>query len=92
MKEFTKSTECKRYNRLKAAAEKKSRISAAKRRFLGSKTAPKKPQRPMSTYRLFCNAKRPTITADGKKDMHMTLTKMWQEATAEDKGGFRKSK
>merc|ERR1719282_894687 len=85
MKEFTKSAEGKRYFRLKAAFEKKSREHKAKERFLGAADAPKEPKRPPSAYFLFVQEKRSTVPPGKIGDVAKLLTEMWGGLAPEER-------
>lgn len=92
MRAFNKTAEGKKYNRLKSGFDKKIAEKRAKDRYLGGSDVPKEPKRPMSSYFLFVNAKREGVMKElgsGKfAEVSAKLTKLWTEATAEDKKEF----
>lgn len=88
MKEFLKSAEGKRYFRLKAAFEKKSRVNKAKERILGAAEAPKEPKRPPSAYFLFVQEKRSIVPPGKIGDVAKQLTEMWSGLTPEERKVF----
>eukprot|EP00442_Polarella_glacialis_P052180 CAMPEP_0115150676 /NCGR_PEP_ID=MMETSP0227-20121206/65176_1 /TAXON_ID=89957 /ORGANISM="Polarella glacialis, Strain CCMP 1383" /LENGTH=1249 /DNA_ID=CAMNT_0002561077 /DNA_START=69 /DNA_END=3819 /DNA_ORIENTATION=+ len=84
MKEFKASGDGKKYIRLKAASDKKTKMVQVKDKFLNASDAPKEPVRPPSSYQLFVQEKRSTLT--GKLgEVAKQLTSMWSEATPEEK-------
>lgn len=84
LKEFNKSAEGKKYNRLKAQAEKKSRLRKVKDRLLGQGDVPKEPKKPPSAYWLFAQEKRGSMT--GKLgDVAKELAALWSGMSPEDK-------
>eukprot|EP00931_Biecheleriopsis_adriatica_P084991 TRINITY_DN5912_c0_g1_i1.p1 TRINITY_DN5912_c0_g1~~TRINITY_DN5912_c0_g1_i1.p1 ORF type:complete len:1229 (-),score=455.15 TRINITY_DN5912_c0_g1_i1:71-3757(-) len=85
MKEFQNSAEGKKYIRLKAAADKKNKMDAAKEKFLGD--APKQPKSPPGAYQLFVAEKRPSMS--GKiGEVAKELSNMWKDLSDEDKKPF----
>mmetsp|Transcript_117715 Transcript_117715/g.293498 ORF Transcript_117715/g.293498 Transcript_117715/m.293498 type:complete len:1229 (-) Transcript_117715:61-3747(-) len=91
MKEFSKTAEGKKYNRLKAAADKKDREKKAKERFLGGESAPKEPKRPPSAYFIFVSEKREVVAKEfpGKVgEVARKLTELWGNLEASEKKGF----
>lgn len=92
MKAFNKTAEGKKYNRLKSAYDQKQAEQKARQRYLSGSDVPTEPKRPMSAYFLFVNAKRDAVVRElggGKfAEVSAKLTKLWQEATKEDKEEF----
>jgi len=84
---FQKTAEGKRYFRLKAAADKRSRIETAKAECLG-KDGPKEPKPPVGAYQIFVQEKRSSIMQTEKKnvgEIARELSALWSKCTEEEK-------
>eukprot|EP00913_Durusdinium_trenchii_P024144 g22671.t1 len=87
MEAFKKTAEGKRYFRLKAASEKKSRIETAKKKYLEDAKPPKSAP---SAYQLFVQEKRPALQSAGKsmQEVAKELTTTWRSLTVEEQKPF----
>ncbi|CAK0891173.1 unnamed protein product [Prorocentrum cordatum] len=85
MVEFNKTAEGKKYKRLKAVADRKQRVENARKKFIGGADAPKKPTAPRGAYFIFTDAKRPTLTGLGFKEMAQKVSELWKDLPPEEK-------
>jgi len=98
LEDFKKTAEGKKYYRLKAAADKKSRIENARAQCLGGEDAPKAPKPAHNAYQLFVQEKRPGLAAEKKSlgEIAKELSAMWGKCSEEEKQPYeekaRKSK
>eukprot|EP00435_Cladocopium_sp_Y103_P070870 s240_g36.t1 len=87
LEDFKKTAEGKKYYRLKAAADKKSRIENARAQCLGGEDAPKAPKPAHNAYQLFVQEKRPALQAEKKSlgEIAKELSAMWGKCSEEEK-------